>query len=139
MYSLSNALTALRNGQLHGKTFVRVKYSKVVWAVLSVLYDSGLISGIGTQTSSTGRNIFVLLKRLNTGQFAIKKILLVSTPGKRVYVRVSQMVEDHSGLTFKGITRSGFTLRLLSTVQGVITEDNARVKNLGGEVLCEFE
>jgi small subunit ribosomal protein S8 len=144
MYSLSNALTALRNGQLSGKSFVRVKYSKIVWAVLIVLYDSGFISGIGMHKSGSivstkGRYIFVLLKRLNTGRFAINKMHLVSTPGKRVYVRVSQIVEDHSGLTFKGITKSGFTVRVLSTVEGVISEDNARMKHLGGEVLCEFE
>ena len=51
----------------------------------------------------------------------------VSTPGRRVYTSVKEL-KPH---------RQGLGVSIVSTPQGVMTDSNAREKNVGGEVLCQ--
>ena len=58
----------------------------------------------------------------------IRHVKRVSTPGRRVYSGASKLKPVLGGL---GIT-------ILSTSRGVISDREARQRNLGGEVLCEI-
>jgi small subunit ribosomal protein S8 len=51
----------------------------------------------------------------------------VSTPGRRVYAGVTDL-KPH---------RQGLGVSIVSTPQGVMTDNDAREKNVGGEVLCQ--
>ncbi len=51
----------------------------------------------------------------------------MSTPGRRVYTSVKEL-KPH---------RQGLGVSIVSTPQGVMTDSNAREKNVGGEVLCQ--
>ena len=67
------------------------------------------------------------LKYGPNGERVIKHIKRVSKPGRRVYSRASRLRPVLNGL---GIT-------IISTSRGVISDREARQRNLGGEVLCE--
>jgi small subunit ribosomal protein S8 len=56
----------------------------------------------------------------------IREIHRVSTPGRRVYSKIADLPRYYNGL---GIS-------ILSTPRGVMSENDARSANVGGEVLC---
>jgi hypothetical protein len=76
----------LFNVQINVQTYFEEQLLLTLLLVLYFAYGSVVKdrSSATTQTSSTGRSIFALLKRLNTGQSAIKKIHIVLTPRKLV-------------------------------------------------------
>ena len=57
----------------------------------------------------------------------IKDISRVSTPGRRVYSRIKDLQRNFDGL---GIS-------ILSTSKGVLSDNEARDENVGGEILCK--
>jgi small subunit ribosomal protein S8 len=71
------------------------------------------------------RSVEIELK-YHDDQPVIKEIARVSRPGRRVYSRIKELPRVFNGL---GIT-------ILSTPQGVMSDQEARAANVGGEVLC---
>jgi small subunit ribosomal protein S8 len=75
-----------------------------------------------------GPQLRLELKYGPSGERVIQNIKRVSSPGRRVYRRAKDMRPVLSGM---GIT-------VISTSHGVISDREARQKNLGGEILCEI-
>jgi small subunit ribosomal protein S8 len=69
-------------------------------------------------------NVLDVLKR--EGQPVIKEITRISRPGRRVYSKIKELPRVYSGL---GVS-------ILSTPRGVMSDQEARAANVGGEVLC---
>ena len=65
--------------------------------------------------------------KYHEGDPVISEIKRVSTPGRRVYSGIKNMTKVYNGL---GIA-------ILSTPRGVLSDNEARVAKVGGEVLCE--
>jgi small subunit ribosomal protein S8 len=51
----------------------------------------------------------------------------VSTPGRRVHKKIKEL----------GLVRNGLGIYILSTSQGILSDAEARMANVGGEVLCQ--
>ena len=71
-------------------------------------------------------NIKIELK-YHLGLPVIKKIKRISKPGIRVYSKIKELSKPYGGL---GIS-------ILSTPKGVMSDQQARINNVGGEILCE--
>jgi small subunit ribosomal protein S8 len=65
--------------------------------------------------------------KYHEGQPVISRVTRVSKPGRRVYAAIQTLGRVHNGL---GIS-------ILSTSKGVLSDAEARLQNVGGEVLCE--
>ena len=65
--------------------------------------------------------------KYHEGSPVISEIKRVSTPGRRVYSGINDLKRVYNGL---GIA-------ILSTPRGVLSDNEARVANVGGEVLCQ--
>jgi small subunit ribosomal protein S8 len=124
MDPIGNMLCCLRNGQRAKKTYVCVPYSRVVWAVLKVFFAEGYIRGIGRASTQ----IVIVFKQTKGGVPVLQKMLRVSSSKRRVYINSKNMQPKHAG----------FSMRILSTVKGIMAENEARQAGLGGEVLCEL-
>ena len=118
---LGDMLTRIRNGQHAGHSAVRSPLSKLRQNVLEVLQREGYIRGY----SATDAELNIELKYFE-GEPVIKEIARVSKPGRRVYSKVSELPRMFNGL---GIS-------ILSTPQGVMSDNEARAANVGGEILC---
>jgi small subunit ribosomal protein S8 len=125
---LGDMLTRIRNAQMRGKTSVRSPASGLRGRVLDVLKDEGFIRGYAQVEYDTGKNEFEIELKYYEGRPVIQEIARVSTPGRRVYSSVKQLPRVRNGL---GIT-------ILSTPKGVMSDSEARVQNVGGEVLCQI-
>jgi len=60
------------------------------------------------------------------GEPVIREITRVSRPGRRVYSKIKDLRQVYDGL---GVA-------ILSTPKGVLSDNDAREQNVGGEVLC---
>lgn len=123
---LGDMLTRIRNAQRSRQTACISPASKLRANVLEVLKREGFIRGYSSEDVRPGvRNLRIELK-YSEGEPAIKEISRVSTPGRRVYAKISDLPRVYGGL---GVS-------ILSTPRGVLSDAEARVANVGGEVLC---
>jgi len=123
---LGDLLTRIRNGQRARKDSVVTPASKLRARVLDVLKREGYIRGYSEETVAGHAGLRIELKYFE-GQPAIQHLARVSKPGRRVYSGSKELPRVRNGL---GIT-------IVSTPQGVLSDAEAREKNVGGEVLAE--
>tara|TARA_B100001287_G_scaffold270936_1_gene270435 strand:- start:70 stop:468 length:399 start_codon:yes stop_codon:yes gene_type:complete len=125
--ALSDMLARIKNAHRAKKTYTSCFKSKLNLNVLSVLKDEGYIRDFkGVEERKGVSSIKIDLKYYN-GTPVIKKIKRISKPGIRVYSKISELEKPYGGL---GIS-------ILSTPKGVMSDQQARKNNVGGEVLCE--
>jgi small subunit ribosomal protein S8 len=124
---LGDMLTRIRNAQMRRKGSVAMPGSQLRGRVLEVLKSEGYIRDYATTEFGNGRTEFNIELKYYDGQPVIRSIERVSKPGRRVYASVDATPRVADGL---GVT-------ILSTSQGVMTDHEAREKNVGGEVLCK--
>ncbi|HET7335771.1 MAG TPA: 30S ribosomal protein S8 [Rhizomicrobium sp.] len=122
---ISDLLTRIRNGQMRGTAKIKSPSSGLRVRVLDVLQAEGFIRGYSEVEYKGHKELEIELK-YHEGQPVIRELKRVSTPGRRVYTSVKDL-KPH---------RQGLGLSIVSTPQGVMTDANAREKNVGGEVLC---
>jgi len=122
---ISDLLTRLRNGQIRMHKVVTSPYSKMRENVLRVLKDEGYIRGFKVIAGEVHKSLSVELKYYE-GKAVMQSIKKISKPGRRVYSGVSDLPKIHNGLG---------TI-LLSTSHGIMSDEQARQKNVGGEIIC---
>ncbi|MSP82782.1 MAG: 30S ribosomal protein S8 [Alphaproteobacteria bacterium] len=123
---LGDLLTRIRNGQQRHRATVTSPASKMRERVLEVLKREGYIRAHGRRKGVDGRDEIVVELKYHEGQPVIRKVARVSTPGRRVYSGSDAIPRIFDGL---GIA-------ILSTPKGVISDQEARRMNVGGEILC---
>jgi|TARA_B110000116_G_scaffold223450_1_gene202642 small subunit ribosomal protein S8 len=125
--SLSDMLARIKNAHKANKAFTSCYGSKLNSNVLNVLKDEGYIRDFKDIEVRQGiKNIQIDLKYHN-GSPVIKKIVRVSKPGIRVYSKIKELSKPYGGL---GIS-------IISTPKGIMSDQQARDNNVGGEILCE--
>jgi small subunit ribosomal protein S8 len=123
---LGDMLTRIRNGQKAGKATIVSPASKLRASVLDVLKREGYIRGYQRSDGETGALELRIELKYHEGHPVIREISRVSRPGRRVYSKVTELPRVYNGL---GIS-------ILSTPRGVMSDNEARAANVGGEVLC---
>ena len=124
---IADMLTRIRNGVSVERPHVEMPLSKVKRGVADVLKREGYIWDWQEIESKPVNELRLDLKYGPNGEQVIRKIRRISKPGRRVYSRASELTPVLNGL---GIS-------VVSTSRGVLSDREARQRNLGGEVLCE--
>ncbi|MCH7485894.1 MAG: 30S ribosomal protein S8 [Proteobacteria bacterium] len=124
---IGDMLTRIRNGQRARKNSVTAPASKLRSSVLEVLKREGYIRGFSQHEVRPGISEIKIELKYHDGDPVIRKINRVSTPGRRVYSKIKNLSTVYDGL---GIS-------ILSTPMGVMSDNEARDANVGGEVLCQ--
>ena len=124
---LGDLLARIRNGQRANKAAVVSPASKLRANVLEVLKREGYIRGYSQADLRAGVAELTVELKYHEGRPVISEIQRVSKPGRRVYSKITDLPRVANGL---GIS-------ILSTPRGVMSDAEARVANVGGEVLCK--
>lgn len=122
--TLSNALTIIMNAEKVGKNTAEVKpTSRVIEQVLTLLNEQGYIGSFEKQKGIGGEKLIVnLLGKINkTG--AIKP-------------RLSFKFEEVEKFEKRLLPARGFGVIVISTSQGITTNEEARKKKIGGTLLA---
>lgn len=127
---IADMLTRIRNAVRVERPAVEMPLSKVKCGVAEVLKREGYIWDWSEQQvdGQVGKQLRLDLKYGPNGERVIQTIRRVSKPGRRVYQQAKGLRPVLNGL---GIS-------IVSTSRGVLSDREARQKNLGGEVLCEL-
>ncbi len=126
---IADMLTRIRNAVRVERPFVDIPTSRVKRGVADVLKREGFIWD-WKEEAEEEKPISTLrleLKYGPNGERVIQSIKRVSKPGRRLYSRSKELKPVLGGLG----------IRIISSSQGVISDREARQKNVGGEVLCE--
>lgn len=129
MYSdpIADFLTRLRNAIQAKHRIVDVPASNLKKEITKVLFDKGYIQNFKFEDEGPQGTIKIALKyNPLTKKNAITKLEKISKPGLRKYSKNESLPRVLNGL---GVA-------ILSTSKGVMTDKEARVENVGGEVLC---
>ena len=124
---IADMLTRIRNANSIRRRTVDIPLSKMKVGVAEVLKRAGFIIEYRIlEGEPKDRRIRVELKYGPDGEFVINEIQRFSKPGCRAYRGVKELPKVLNGL---GIS-------IISTSQGILSDDEAREKNVGGEVLA---
>jgi small subunit ribosomal protein S8 len=124
---IADMLTRIRNAVRVERPFVEMPISKVKQGLADVLKREGYIWDWEEVAAAPAAQLRIELKYGPNGERVIQKVRRVSTPGRRIYRKARDLRPILNGM---GIS-------IISTSRGVVSDREARQRNLGGEVLCE--
>lgn len=123
---VSDFLTRLRNASQARLAECVLPHSRLKAGLAKILADEGYVSGVSEGSDEAGHKTLVVQMKYVDGVPAITGIKRVSTPGRRLYTRYTEIPRVLNGL---GIS-------ILSTSQGLMKDRDARRNKLGGELVC---
>lgn len=125
--TIADYLTRIRNAQQANHRTVEIPASNLKKRMTEILYEQGYILKYKFEEDSKQGIIRIALKYdIETKLPAIRHIERASRPGLRLYAKPTEIRKPLGGM---GIA-------IVSTSQGVMTDKEARNKNVGGEVIC---
>ena len=123
---IADLLTRIRNAQKAGHPTVVVPASKTKEQILSVLQGEGYIERVVEDKDGAKKYYRIFLRYDNYGEPAIKELRRLSKSGRRQYVTVEKIP----------FYRSGLGTIVVSTSKGMMTGQEAKRQNVGGELIC---
>lgn len=121
---ISDLLCRLRNAARAQHADVLVPHSRLKHSLAEVLKREGYLSDVSVEGTSKKQ---IRMKLRYAGRKSVLEGLRrLSTPGRRVYARCTEIPK----------VRGGLGVVVLSTSSGIVTDREARKRNLGGELLC---
>ena len=124
---IADMITRIRNAQLRTLISVSIPSSKFRAKILDVLKEEGYISDYKFLSDAKNKGSLIINLKYNNGLPVIKEIRRISKPGRRIYTKSDSIPRIQSGL---GIA-------IVSTSMGIMSDNNARSKNIGGEIICK--
>jgi small subunit ribosomal protein S8 len=125
---IADMLTRIRNANVAMAETVKMPGSKLKVSLAGILQREGYIAGFDVRPSAKGpgSELEIELKYADDRTRTIKGVRRVSKPGLRIYARADRMPR----------VLGGMGVAVLSTSQGLMTDQEARKRRMGGEVLC---
>lgn len=123
---IADMLTRIRNGLTVHKETVEVPSSKMKSAIAQIMLEEGYLKGVELVEDGFNGKLVLTLKYTDDNRSVISGLKRVSKPGLRTYSGAKEMPK----------VLGGFGIAIVSTNQGIMTDKQAKLKNVGGEVLC---
>lgn len=121
---ISDLLTRIRNANRALLPNLELPHSRIKESIVAILKREGYITDYAVE-GKLPKTLRVKLKYQGKKSI-IEGLRRISTPGLRRYVGATKIPR----------VRGGLGIAVLSTSQGVMTDVQARKKNVGGELLC---
>ena len=123
---IGDMITRIRNAQMRLLSKVEIPSAKFRAKILDVLKQEGYISDYKTLSDQNKKNSLSVDLKYNNGMPVIKEIKRISKPGRRIYARANSIPKIQNGLG----------LAIVSTSKGIMSDNDARNQNIGGEIIC---
>ncbi len=124
---VADMLTRIKNAYMAKKASVSIPHSKVKEAIAQVLLANKYVATFEKVENGPQPNI-VLTLMYNGKTPAVTDLKRISKPGRRMYSPVEKIPR----------TLGGYGITIVSTSQGVMSDSDAKKKNIGGEVICQI-
>ncbi|MGX7051360.1 30S ribosomal protein S8 [Leuconostoc palmae] len=123
---IADLLTRIRNANMANREVVEIPASKIKKSIAEILKSEGFIRDVEYIEDNKQGVIRVFLKYGEDRNRVITGIKRISKPGLRKYAKADSLPKVLNGL---GVA-------IISTSVGVITDKEARAKQIGGEVIA---
>ena len=123
---IADMLTRIRNGNKAKFEKVDIPLSKEKLEIAKILKQEGYIKNFKVLSEEKKGTLRVYLKYDAQNRGIILGIKRVSKPGLRIYVKSKKILP----------VLNGFGINIVSTPQGIITDNDAKKLNVGGELIC---
>jgi small subunit ribosomal protein S8 len=123
---ISDFLTRLRNASKARLDDCVVPHSKLKENVAGILKAEGYVADFTSSNDANGHKTLVVKMKYVDGAPAITGVKRVSTPGRRLYFRYSEIPRVLNGLG----------IGILSTSKGLMKDADCRRNKAGGELIC---
>ena len=124
---VGDMITRIRNAQMRLLNNVVIPNSKFRAKILDILKQEGYISDYKFLTNKDSKENLSVDLKYNNGMPVIKEIKRISKPGRRIYARADSRPKIKNGLG----------MAIVSTSKGIMTDNDARTKKVGGEIICK--
>ena len=126
---IADMMTRVRNANRMKFRSVNAQLSRVNLEIVKVLKRTGYISGFDVKKDANKKDILkIYLKYTDTRERVIQDLQRVSKPGRRIYVSSKKIPKVFNG----------FGVAVVSTPRGIMTDKEARLQNVGGEIICNI-
>ncbi len=119
---IGDLITRMRNAQHGRRTDCSAPWSRILQAICDLMKEKGYLESVVVEGEGSEKEIIVTFKT-DRPALLLKRI---STPGGRKYV----------GADGIRALLHGSSMAIISTSSGLLTHQDARAKNIGGEILC---
>jgi small subunit ribosomal protein S8 len=123
---VSDFLTRLRNASKAGLAECVCPHSKLKESIAAILKAEGYVTDLSTGTDELGHKTLIVKMKYIDNAPVLTNLTRVSTPGRRLYYRYTEIPRVLNGL---GIC-------ILSTSKGLLKDQDCRRQKLGGELIC---
>ncbi len=123
--TIADMLTRIRNAKAMRYKTVEIPSTKLTRGISEIFVKEGYIGGFSVSESKEGDMLILSLKYSKSKESVITGLKRISKPGLRVYTKANELPRVLNGLG----------TAVISTPEGLMTDKEARGKNLGGEVL----
>nr|YP_009691723.1 ribosomal protein S8 [Sanguisorba filiformis]ARC95990.1 ribosomal protein S8 [Sanguisorba filiformis]QEG58503.1 ribosomal protein S8 [Sanguisorba filiformis] len=127
--TIANIITSIRNADMNEKRTVRIPSTNITENIVKILLREGFIENVRKHQESTKYFLVLTLRHRRNRKGPYRTILnlkRISRPGLRIYSNYQRIPRILGGM---GIV-------ILSTSRGVMTDREARIEGIGGEILC---
>ncbi|KIM10450.1 MAG: 30S ribosomal protein S8 [Sulfurovum sp. FS08-3] len=125
---IADSLTRIRNAAQRRLDTTTLLHSKTVEAIVSILVEKSYLESFNVNENGNKKTIDVTLKYNEKGYSVINEVKKISKPGRRIY----KGKEDIRSF------KNGYGTLVVSTSQGVLPNDEAFKRGIGGEVICSI-
>jgi len=123
--TIGDFIIQLKNAGAVGKKNVNVPYSKLRQAVADKLVAAGYVESAAPKGKTVSTKTLEVALKYENGSHRIRGVKRISKPGRRLYTKVADIHR----------VKFGQGHLILSTPAGILTNDEARAQNVGGEQL----
>ena len=123
--TIGDLIIRLKNAGLVGHETVSLPYSKLRHAVVNKLQEAGYVSDVSESGDTPASKTLNIALRYENGDHQIHGVKRISKPGRRLYMKAAELHPVKFG---KGHV-------ILSTPAGILTNEEAKAQNVGGEQL----
>nr|AGZ90943.1 ribosomal protein S8 [Coussapoa parvifolia] len=127
--TIANLLTYIRNADMNKKRTVRIPYTNINENIVKILLREGFIENTRKHQESNKYFLVLTLRHRRNRKGPDRTVLnlkRISRPGLRIYSNYQRIPKILGGM---GIV-------ILSTSRGIMTDREARLEGIGGEILC---
>nr|YP_010504624.1 ribosomal protein S8 [Chrysosplenium qinlingense]UXE33340.1 ribosomal protein S8 [Chrysosplenium qinlingense] len=127
--TIADIITSIRNADMHRKGTVRITSTNITENIVKILLQEGFIENVRKHRENN-KDFLVLTLRHRRNRKGLYKTTFnlkrISRPGLRIYSNYQRIPKILGGM---GIV-------ILSTSRGIMTDREARLEGIGGEILC---
>nr|YP_009662138.1 ribosomal protein S8 [Mitella diphylla]QCU47250.1 ribosomal protein S8 [Mitella diphylla] len=127
--TIAEIITSIRNADMHRKGTVRIASTNITENIVKILLREGFIENVRKHRENNKDFLVLTLQHRRNKKGPYKTILnlkRISRPGLRIYSNYQRIPRILGGM---GIV-------ILSTSRGIMTDREARLEGIGGEILC---